>query len=94
MCSQGHNLLSMQVSALDHDLTLLQKVMNAVWVCTRESEHIHTRMNDLQQCFFAQRVMLTKLSWQACSEQPAMTLSMKRDLVVNHVDTGGVDRRT
>jgi uncharacterized protein YjcR len=67
MCSQGLDLLSMQESAFDHDLTLLQKVMNAAGVCIRSRHimnvtHINTGMNDLQKYFYAQRVMMTRLS--------------------------------
>ena len=51
MCLQGLNLSSIQDSALNHDLVLLQPVMNAVgnhWgSALHKVKHKHTGMNDL-----------------------------------------------
>jgi hypothetical protein len=51
MCLQGLNLSSIQDSALNHDLALLQPVMNAVgnhWgFALHKVKHKHSGMNDL-----------------------------------------------
>ena len=51
MCLQGLNLSSIQDSALNHDLALLQPVMNAVgnhWgSALHEVKHKHSGMNDV-----------------------------------------------
>ncbi len=51
MCLQGLNISSIQDSALNHDLALLQPVMNAVgnhWgSALHEVKHKHLGMNDV-----------------------------------------------
>ncbi len=51
---------------------LLQQVMNAVGDLLKKCEHIHTRMNDLQESVNAHHLMSTRLSWRARPTPPAM----------------------
>ena len=46
MCLQGLNLLSTEDSAPNHDLALLQPVMNLVGCALHEVKHKHSWMND------------------------------------------------
>ena len=59
MCSQGLNLLSMQESASNHDLTLLQQVMNAVGGLLQKNGNTYT-----QGWMVCRNIFIHNSSWQ------------------------------
>jgi hypothetical protein len=92
MCLQGLDPLSMRESAFNHNLTLLQQVVNAVWGLLYTNVNPYTQGWIICSNIVLQLYLMSKcLSWCACPAQPAISCHDRihdARLGVNEVDRG------